>query len=39
MSKAIFDDPNRTSLWTKEAERVAPMTNELMKRIEEYYEK
>jgi hypothetical protein len=37
MSKAVFDDPNRNNLWTKEAERVAPMTNELMKRIEGYY--
>jgi hypothetical protein len=39
MSKAVFDDPNRNNLWTQEAERVAPMANDLVKRIEKYCKK
>jgi len=37
LSEAIFGDPNRTSLWTQEIAKVAPMTNELLKKIEEHY--
>jgi hypothetical protein len=38
LSKFLFDDPNQWSLWTQEVDKVAPMTNELLRKIREYYE-
>jgi len=37
LAKAIFGEINRNTLWTQEIAKVAPMANELLKRIEEYY--
>lgn len=37
LSKYLFDDANRTQLWTQDYTKVAPMANELFDRIDEYY--
>jgi len=39
LSKGIFGDPNETEVWTQEIAKVAPMANELLNRIDEYYKK
>jgi len=33
----LFDDINRNNMWTNDAEKVAPMTNELLDRIEKFF--
>ena len=33
----LFDDINRDNLWTNDAEKVAPMANELLDKIEKYF--
>ena len=37
LSKYLFDDVNRTQLWTQDYTEVAPIANELFDRIEEFY--
>jgi hypothetical protein len=37
LRKHLFNDVNQYGLWTQEAAKVAPMTNELLKKIEAYY--